>query len=68
MAAIPDNYADWKHCIEVDCGIPLTTSFCEQRLAALNDEQDPHTASFRDKYGDAHLSRVIEWFGRALRS
>lgn len=68
VAALPKTYAEWKHCIEVDCGIPLTTSFCERRIQALDDEQDRHTQAFRDKYGEEHLAQVISWFRTALDS
>lgn len=68
MSPIPTSYAGWKRCIEVDCGIPLTVSFCERRLKALNDPRDSHTAAFRRQWGDDHLRLVIQWFQQALET
>ena len=62
------NYADWKRCIEVDCSIPLTVSYCQRRIKALNNAKDPHTAAFRRQWGDDHLARVVSWFEQALES
>lgn len=65
---MPGTYAEWKHCIETDCAIPLTTGFCERRIKALRDLGDPHTAAFRRQWGDEHLARVVSWFEQALRT
>ena len=32
---IPQSYEQWRHCIEVECGIALTEPFVTQRLACL---------------------------------
>jgi hypothetical protein len=34
---IPSTYADWRRCIEHDCGLPLTRDFVAARLADLLD-------------------------------
>ncbi len=68
MAGMPTTYAEWKRCIEVDCGIELTTDFCERRIRALADPTDAHTASFRRTWGDDHLARVANWFQLALET
>ena len=60
-----DSYEDWKHCITVECGIPLTPDYIEGRIAALKNSQDHHTQKFRSAYGDAHLAKVIGWFEKA---
>lgn len=61
------TYEDWKHCITVLCGIPLTRSFIEQRLAALRDPQDHGTRTFIDTWGTPHHRKVVEWFEQSLR-
>lgn len=62
---IPQTYAEWRHCIEVECGIHLTAAFIQARLAALGDVQAEETQRFRRLYGDAHWKRVLAWFERA---
>lgn len=62
---IPDSYAQWRECIEVHCKIPLTTAFVDERLAELQNESDPRTATFVRLYGAQHLERTIGWFRRA---
>lgn len=59
---LPKTYAEWRHCITVDCGIELTTQFIEARLRALGDPADSHTARFVELYGEGHRDQVIEWF------
>lgn len=63
---IPDTYAAWRHCIEVDCGIPLTAPYVRERIAALGDPRDFRTEQFQRLYGEAHLARVRGWFAQAL--
>ncbi|WP_333835223.1 hypothetical protein [Rubrimonas sp.] len=60
-----ETYEDWKTCITVDCGIPLTRAFCVERLAELRDAEAYPTLRFVNTWGDAHRRRVIEWFERA---
>jgi hypothetical protein len=64
---IPDTYSAWRHCIEMDCGIPLTMAFIRERIAALEDLGDFRTEQFVRLYGQAHLDRVRGWFAEALR-
>ncbi|MGY6587653.1 MAG: hypothetical protein ACXIUB_05125 [Wenzhouxiangella sp.] len=61
---IPGNYEAWKHCIEHWCEIPLTAEFVEQRLAALNNPKDEHTAKLIDAYGAGHHQQLLAWFQR----
>ncbi len=61
------SYEDWKHCITVLCGIPLTASFVEQRLTDLRDPADHKTQKFVATWGEQHHLRVIEWFEQAQR-
>lgn len=59
------TYDDWKHCITVLCGIPLTQAYVEQRLATLRNPADLGTEKFTATWGKAHLERVIGWFEQA---
>ena len=61
----PETYAQWHHCITVECGIPLTSDFVSQRLNALRDEKTDETARFRKLYGDGHWRAVVGWFEQA---
>ena len=63
---MPRDYAAWRHCIEVDCGLSLTTPWIEQRIAALQDASDHHTRRFVELWGAEHRERVLAWFRRAL--
>ena len=59
------TYDDWKHCITVLCGVPLTLAYVEQRLAELRDPSDHRTQKFVAAWGETHLARVIVWFEQA---
>ncbi|WP_181151440.1 hypothetical protein [Sphingobacterium gobiense] len=43
---IPQNFEDWKICIEKKCGIPLKLEFARKRLAVYEDENLPETRRF----------------------
>jgi hypothetical protein len=58
---IPRSYPQWRHCIEVDCGIALKPDFITARLAALTGTAD-EPQRFARLYGEAHLRNVIAWF------
>lgn len=58
---IPQTYAQWKHCIEKDCKIPLTKDFAQARLAVYSDAEHQETKKFINLYGNAHLNNVIDW-------
>lgn len=62
---IPETYEQWRHCIVIECGIPLSRGYVAERIAAWNDEAREETARFRRLYGDAHLRNVANWFERA---
>jgi len=66
MKALCESYDEWKHCITIKCGIPLTAEYAEARLRALSDAKDAQTARFSVLYGAAYLGTVISWFKRAL--
>jgi len=60
-----NTYDDWKHCITVLCGIPLTPDYIEKRLAELKNPNDYKTQKFIDTWGEQHLKKVISWFEQA---
>ncbi|WP_265339978.1 hypothetical protein [Photobacterium angustum] len=39
-AIIPQTYQEWHHCITVICQQPLTLSYVEERITALNSSKD----------------------------
>ncbi|MEM9315039.1 MAG: hypothetical protein AAGA95_10455, partial [Pseudomonadota bacterium] len=55
----PQNYDEWRHCITVECGIPLTADFVSQRLTVWRDEASEETRRFRQRYGDEYWRAVI---------
>jgi len=59
---IPATYSDWRHCIEVECGIALEQPFIQARLAILQNASHQETQRFASLYGNTHLQRVIGWF------
>lgn len=66
-APFPETFEQWKRCITVDCGIPLTPAFVSQRLTVWRDEKSQETQRFRRLYGDPYWQAVIGWFERAER-
>lgn len=61
----PTTFEDWKACITVTCGIPLTPDYVEQRLIALKDAKDYHTQKLKNMWGEEHHTQLINWFERA---
>lgn len=59
---IPRNDAEWRRCIEVDCGIALTPEFVAMRIEALTRSESEEARRFASLYGRDHLQRVIGWF------
>ncbi len=64
---IPTDYARWKRCIIVDCGLDLTPDFVADRLVDLRDPTNHRTRRFVQSWGEAHRLRVIGFFERAQR-
>jgi len=62
---IPRNYNEWRRCIEVDCGIPLTPEFVATRIEALTRSGSEEASRFARLYGSDHLQHVIGWFETA---
>lgn len=65
MQGLCESYGEWKHCITVECRIPLTADYVAKRIAALSNGRDPTTARFTALYGDAYRLRIIGWFEQA---
>lgn len=65
MKFIPETYDDWKHCITVSCGIPLTPQYVQERIVALTDPKDHHTQRFIERWGQDHHTRTLAWFHKA---
>ena len=65
--SFPQNYEEWRYCITVKCGIPLTPTFISQRLTVWRNENLEETKRFRSLYGDSHWQSVISWFEQAER-
>ncbi|MGE0311108.1 MAG: hypothetical protein AB7P21_05740 [Lautropia sp.] len=63
---IPQTYEQWHHCITVECGIPLTRAFAEERLAVWSNPAADETRRFEQRFGAAHRERVRQWFAQAL--
>ena len=61
----PQNFEEWKYCITVECGIPLSASFITQRLSVLRNESHEETRRFRQRFGDKYWRSVIGWFAEA---
>lgn len=64
---IPTTYGEWRQCITETCGIPLTKSYIEQRITALNDFNDHMTKSFVRLYGEPQRKATLAWFEKALQ-
>jgi len=65
---IPRDYAQWRHCIEVDCGLDLTPDYIRERRMELANLANFRTRQFVDCYGEAHRQRVLAWFGQAAET
>jgi hypothetical protein len=63
---IPQTYEQWQHCITVECGVPLTRRFVEERLGVWANPAAEETRRFEQFYGAAHRERVRQWFAQAL--
>ncbi|NJN00523.1 MAG: hypothetical protein HC793_02525 [Aquincola sp.] len=62
---IPATYAQWRHCIEVECGIALDARYIAERLTILRQADHPETQRFATLYGQPHWRRVVGWFEQA---
>ncbi|MBK0052729.1 hypothetical protein [Stenotrophomonas sp. S39] len=65
MSIVPKTYQEWRHCIEIECGIPISQSFLQERIAGLANCSDHYTQQFTRLWGAAHLTQVRKWFSQA---
>ena len=61
----PSNYASWRYCIEVKCGLALTPEFLQTRIAILGDPHHEESRRFAKLYGKPYYEQVLAWFQRA---
>jgi hypothetical protein len=61
----PSNYASWRYCIEVECGLALTPEFLQARIAILGDPRHEESRRFTKLYGKPYYAQVLDWFRRA---
>lgn len=61
-----NTYQEWRAAITGPCGLTLDRDYCEQRIAALQDEKAPGTRPFLEAYGSDYRDQVITWFQQAL--
>ena len=59
------SYTEWKHCIEVKCGIKLTDVFIKERLCELQNGTHPKTMEFIQLYGINYRDKILGWFKEA---
>ena len=67
MTNIFKNYDEWRSTMTDCAGLTLDRSYCEERIAALADENIPTTKSFLVAYGSDYRDLVVSWFTRALK-
>jgi hypothetical protein len=60
------SYEEWRHCIEVKCGIPLTQTFVLKRIEELNDLDNKDTQEFIKLYGKPYKNQIVEWFTQSV--
>ncbi|WP_242475604.1 hypothetical protein [Thiohalocapsa halophila] len=65
----PSDYASWRHCIEVKCGLRLTRDYVQARLAVLSDPGREETERFIRTYGRAYwLSMAVQTRASSVNS
>lgn len=62
---IPQTYAQWRHCIEVECGMALTPAYIDERLAVWCTPSHDEARRFAQLYGEEHRLHVQQWFEQA---
>ncbi|MCH2191376.1 MAG: hypothetical protein MK188_10670 [Gammaproteobacteria bacterium] len=62
---IPTNFEEWKHCIEVECGLKLSKQFIEMRIKSMEDSTEHYTQQFIKRYGNQYHLQVLGWFRTA---
>lgn len=67
MDPIPNTYSEWRDCIEIRCQIPITASYCRERIEDLTQMKSHHATQFRKLYGAEYTQQVLSWFQQALQ-
>lgn len=62
---IPRDFQAWRHCIEVECGIKLTSEYIQKRITSLENNKEHYTREFLRLYGPEHYQNVLGWFKQA---
>lgn len=62
---LPSTYEEWRDCIEIQCQIPLTLAFVQERLQVYEDVENEERMRFIRLYGESHLNNIITWFKHA---
>jgi hypothetical protein len=62
---IPQNYIEWKDCIENKCKIKIDSQFIDNRIKVYKDPENEETKKFVTLYGESYLSNVIFWLEKA---
>mgnify|MGYP001627964919 CR=1 FL=1 len=66
-SGFPTSYSEFCFLITQRCGTALTPDYCQDRIAALQDQSIPSTVEFLKAYGEPHCRQVIGWYERASR-
>jgi len=61
----PSDYASWRYCIEIKCGLALTPEFLQARIAILGDPRHEESRRFASLYGEPYRAQVLDWFRHA---
>ncbi len=60
------DYHEWRTTMIERAGLTLDYSYCQERLAILEDQNEAETRSFIKLYGSAYHQKVVAWFHQAL--
>lgn len=59
---LPQNFKEWRYCIEVLCKTPLTEAFVANRIQQLTDLKSKLDRRFVELYGEDHRVQVLDWY------
>ncbi len=65
---VPVSYDAWRHYMTLVHRIPLTSAYCDERIATLQDLDDCGTRVLVAVYGETHRQRLLSWFSMARRT
>ena len=64
-SGFPTSYEEFCYLITKRCGTALTRTYCAERVAALQDDNNPTTKEFANMYGEKHRNQIIDWYEQA---